>query len=174
MRCFLLHWFLICAISLYFLKVVIQVVHSLDEIKVPAARAIVIWMMGEYSNLGEMLPRMVTTVLKYLAWSFPSEALETKLQILNTSVKVCQLTVSKKGKKETVVVFFFDSVMNLFSYYESSMYASHVFMIVAYNICKKKSGCTYIYIYIYLHMCACVCVCIYIYLFSILCNIYNT
>ncbi|XP_021610214.1 AP3-complex subunit beta-A isoform X2 [Manihot esculenta] len=69
-------------------KVVIQVVHSLDEIKVPAARAIVIWMMGEYSNLGEMLPRMVTTVLKYLAWSFPSEALETKLQILNTSVKV--------------------------------------------------------------------------------------
>lgn len=38
--------------------------------------------------MGEIIPRMLTTVLKYLAWSFTSEALETKLQILNTTVKV--------------------------------------------------------------------------------------
>ncbi|EEF29234.1 conserved hypothetical protein [Ricinus communis] len=69
-------------------KVVIQLVRSLDSIKVPAARAIIIWMMGEYNDLGEIIPRMLTTVLKYLAWSFSSEALETKLQILNTIVKV--------------------------------------------------------------------------------------
>ncbi|XP_058002291.1 AP3-complex subunit beta-A isoform X1 [Hevea brasiliensis] len=74
-------------------KVVIQLVRSLDSIKVPAARAIIIWMMGEYNNLGEIIPRMVTTVLQYLAWSFSSEALETKLQILNTTFKVCQIAV---------------------------------------------------------------------------------
>ncbi|WCJ19629.1 AP-3 complex subunit beta [Euphorbia peplus] len=69
-------------------KVVIQLVRSLDSIKVPAARAVIIWMIGEYNRLGEIMPRMLTTVLKYLAWSFSSEALETKLQILNTTVKV--------------------------------------------------------------------------------------
>ncbi|XP_062092663.1 AP3-complex subunit beta-A isoform X2 [Humulus lupulus] len=69
-------------------KVIIQLVRSLDTMKVPAARAIIIWMVGEYSSLGELVPRMLTTVLKYLAWCFPSEALESKLQILNTTVKV--------------------------------------------------------------------------------------
>lgn len=73
------------------LKVVIQLVRSLDSIKVPAARATIIWMIGEYRNLGEIIPRMLTIVLKYLAWSFTSEALETKLQILNTTVKVYQI-----------------------------------------------------------------------------------
>ncbi|KAK8593284.1 hypothetical protein V6N12_045367 [Hibiscus sabdariffa] len=65
-------------------KVIIQLVRSLDRIKVPAARAMIIWMMGEYSSLGEIIPRMLTTVLKYLAWCFTLEALETKLQIINT------------------------------------------------------------------------------------------
>ncbi|XVF75327.1 hypothetical protein PTKIN_Ptkin13bG0179100 [Pterospermum kingtungense] len=69
-------------------KVIIQLVRSLDSIKVPAARAMIIWMVGEYSSLGEIIPRMLTTVLKYLAWCFTSEALEAKLQILNTASKV--------------------------------------------------------------------------------------
>uniref|UniRef100_A0A2N9I9F5 AP-3 complex subunit beta n=1 Tax=Fagus sylvatica TaxID=28930 RepID=A0A2N9I9F5_FAGSY len=69
-------------------KVIIQLIRSLDSIKVPAARAMIIWMVGEYSSLGETIPRMLTTVLKYLAWHFTSEALETKLQILNSIVKV--------------------------------------------------------------------------------------
>ncbi|GLT75421.1 hypothetical protein SLA2020_471500 [Shorea laevis] len=69
-------------------KVIIQLVRRLDSIKVPAARAMVIWMVGEYSSLGDIIPRMLTTVIKYLAWCFTSEALETKLQILNTTVKV--------------------------------------------------------------------------------------
>nr|POE45062.1 ap3-complex subunit beta-a [Quercus suber] len=41
-----------------------------------------------YSSLGETIPRTLSTVLKYLAWHFTSEALETKLQILNSIVKV--------------------------------------------------------------------------------------
>ncbi|MBA0878762.1 hypothetical protein Goshw_011885 [Gossypium schwendimanii] len=48
----------------------------------------IIWMVGEYSSLGEIIPRMLTTVLKYLAWCFTSEPLETKLQILSTVTKV--------------------------------------------------------------------------------------
>lgn len=70
-------------------KVIIQLVRSLDKIKVPAARAMIIWMVGEYCSLGDIIPRMLSTVLKYLAWCFASEALETKLQILNTTAKVC-------------------------------------------------------------------------------------
>ncbi|TYH73559.1 hypothetical protein ES332_D05G337400v1 [Gossypium tomentosum] len=71
-------------------KVIIQLVRRLDSVKVPAARAMIIWMVGEYSSLGEIIPRMLTTVLKYLAWGFPSEAPETKLQILNTVCKVLE------------------------------------------------------------------------------------
>ncbi|PPR97098.1 hypothetical protein GOBAR_AA23560 [Gossypium barbadense] len=69
-------------------KVIVQLVRSLDSIKVPSVRAMIIWMVGEYSSLGEIIPRMLTTVLKYLAWCFTSEALETKLQILSTVTKV--------------------------------------------------------------------------------------
>lgn len=54
----------------------------------PAARAMIVWMVGEYNSLGDIIPRMLTTVLKYLARCFTSEELETKLQICNTTVKV--------------------------------------------------------------------------------------
>ncbi|KAB2634397.1 AP3-complex subunit beta-A [Pyrus ussuriensis x Pyrus communis] len=56
--------------------------------KVPAARAMVVWMVGEYNSLGDLIPRMLATVLKYLAGCFASEEVETKLQICNTAVKV--------------------------------------------------------------------------------------
>ncbi|XP_047330005.1 AP3-complex subunit beta-A isoform X2 [Impatiens glandulifera] len=69
-------------------KVVIQLVRSLDTIKVPQARAMITWMAGEYSSVGSFIPRALMTVLQYLAWCFPSESLEMKLQILNTAAKV--------------------------------------------------------------------------------------
>ncbi|KAL1218591.1 AP3-complex subunit beta-A [Cardamine amara subsp. amara] len=69
-------------------KVIIQLFRSLDSIKVPSARATIIWMVGVYCSLGHIIPRMLTTITKYLAWSFKSEASETKLQILNTTAKV--------------------------------------------------------------------------------------
>ncbi|KAK8466922.1 hypothetical protein PHAVU_008G232400 [Phaseolus vulgaris] len=69
-------------------KVIIQLVRSLDKIKVPAARAMIIWMLGKYCSLGEIVPRMLITVLEYLAQCFTSEALEAKLQILNTTAKI--------------------------------------------------------------------------------------
>ncbi|KAF8397480.1 hypothetical protein HHK36_016397 [Tetracentron sinense] len=69
-------------------KVIIQLVRLLDSIKVPAARAMIIWVVGEYSSIGQIIPRMLATVIKYLAWCFTSEALETKHQILSTTSKV--------------------------------------------------------------------------------------
>ncbi|KAK2999987.1 hypothetical protein RJ639_024452 [Escallonia herrerae] len=69
-------------------KVIIHLVRRLESIKVPAARSLVIWMVGEYNSIGHIIPKMLPTTLKYLAWCFSSEALETKLQILNATVKV--------------------------------------------------------------------------------------
>ena len=69
-------------------KVIIRLVRNLDVIKVPAARATIIWLVGEYCSIGERIPWMLTSVLKYLACCFTSEASETKLQILNTATKV--------------------------------------------------------------------------------------
>lgn len=69
-------------------KVIAHLIRSLDSIRVPAARAMVIWMVGEYNFVGEIMSKLLLTVLQYLAWCFRSEALETKLQILNACVKV--------------------------------------------------------------------------------------
>ncbi|KAJ0246924.1 AP3-complex subunit beta-A [Hirschfeldia incana] len=69
-------------------KVIIQLFRSLDSVKVAAARASIIWMVGVYCSLGHIIPKMLTTITKYLAWSFKSEASETKLQVLNTTAKV--------------------------------------------------------------------------------------
>ncbi|CAH9121359.1 unnamed protein product [Cuscuta epithymum] len=69
-------------------KVIIHLVRILDSIRVPKARATIIWIFGEYNNIGHIIPMVLSTVLKYLAWCFTSEAPETKLQIINACVKV--------------------------------------------------------------------------------------
>ncbi|XP_051121895.1 AP3-complex subunit beta-A [Andrographis paniculata] len=69
-------------------KVIVHLLRSLDSIYAPAARAMVIWMMGEYCNIGGLIPKMIPTVFKYIARHFTSEAVESKLQIINACVKV--------------------------------------------------------------------------------------
>ncbi|XP_060175442.1 AP3-complex subunit beta-A isoform X1 [Lycium barbarum] len=69
-------------------KVIVHLARKLDSIRVPSARAMIIWMLGEYNSTGHIIPKVLPTVLKYLAWTFSSEALEAKLQILNAMVKV--------------------------------------------------------------------------------------
>lgn len=69
-------------------KVIVRLVRGLDKLKEPAARSLIIWMFGEYSFMGDLTTKIVPPVLKYLAWSFVAEAVETKLQILNSSAKV--------------------------------------------------------------------------------------
>ncbi|KAF7033914.1 hypothetical protein CFC21_044980 [Triticum aestivum] len=70
------------------LLVIIRLVRCLDTIMEPAARSLIIWIFGEYSSTGNLIPKIAPVVLKYLAWSFAAEVLETKLQILNASAKV--------------------------------------------------------------------------------------
>ncbi|XP_052154130.1 AP3-complex subunit beta-A [Oryza glaberrima] len=69
-------------------KVIVRLVRSLDKIKEPAARSLIIWIFGEYGSIGNIIPKITPAVLKYLAWSFAAEMLETKLQILNAAAKV--------------------------------------------------------------------------------------
>ncbi|AQK78332.1 AP3-complex subunit beta-A [Zea mays] len=69
-------------------KVIVRLVRGLDKLKEPAARSLIIWMFGEYSFMGDLTTKIVPPVLKYLAWSFVAEVVETKLQILNSSAKV--------------------------------------------------------------------------------------
>ncbi|KAK1299523.1 AP3-complex subunit beta-A [Acorus calamus] len=76
-------------------KVIVQLVRSLDVIKVPVARAIIVWMLGEYSSIGQIIPRMALSVFEYLACSFASEEVETKHQILNLAAK---FTVCAEGE----------------------------------------------------------------------------
>ena len=85
---FPLHFYLTCSIIASPLKVIIRLVRTLDTIKEPAARSLIIWIFGEYSSTGNLIPKIAPAVLKYLAWSFAAEVLETKLQILNTCAKV--------------------------------------------------------------------------------------
>jgi AP-3 complex subunit beta len=69
----------------------VELARSLDRLKVPAARAIVIWMIGEFGSVGSRLPLLVPVILRYLGGTFKKEADETKLQILNFAVKVALL-----------------------------------------------------------------------------------
>ncbi|KAM7494896.1 hypothetical protein LguiB_029505 [Lonicera macranthoides] len=75
-------------------KVIVHLVRSLDSLKVSAARAMIVWMVGEYNSIGDIIPKILPTVLKYLARCFTTEAHETKLQTLNAAVKV---TLCAKG-----------------------------------------------------------------------------
>lgn len=70
------------------MKVIVHLVRSLDSMSAPAARAMVIWMLGEYCNIGGLISKMIPTIFKYLARRFNLESVETKLQIVNACVKV--------------------------------------------------------------------------------------
>lgn len=69
-------------------RVIVHLVRSLDSMSAPAARAMVIWMLGEYCNIGGLISKMIPTIFKYLALRFNLESVETKLQIVNACVKV--------------------------------------------------------------------------------------
>ncbi|CAM8960725.1 unnamed protein product [Rhodiola kirilowii] len=91
-------------------KVIVLLVHSLDSIKVPAARAIIVWMIGEYGFTGDIVPRMLLVVLSYLAGCFCKEASETRLQIINTIFKVL---FHAKGEDLATFKKIFDYVLDL-------------------------------------------------------------
>lgn len=73
-------------------QVFARLVRLLDHMKVPEARAVVVWMVGEHSLGSTRVLQMLPIVLQYLAGSFIKEADETKLQILNCAAKVLSMS----------------------------------------------------------------------------------
>lgn len=62
-----------------------QMAKLLDFITVPAARAAILWLIGEYNN---RVPKIAPDVLRKAAKSFADEQNIVKLQILNLAVKL--------------------------------------------------------------------------------------
>jgi AP-3 complex subunit beta len=57
-----------------------------DTISVPAARAAILWVMGEYA---ERVPKIAPDVLRKVAKTFTEEEPEVKMQTLNLAAKLC-------------------------------------------------------------------------------------
>ena len=57
-----------------------------DTITEPAAKAAILWVLGEYS---ERVPKIAPDVLRKMAKTFPNEDPQVKLQILNLAIKLC-------------------------------------------------------------------------------------
>jgi AP-3 complex subunit beta len=65
--------------------IITQMAKLMDFITVPAARASILWLLGEYSN---RVPKIAPDVLRKLAKSFIDEEDVVKLQVLNLAVKL--------------------------------------------------------------------------------------
>lgn len=103
--------------------------------KVPEARAVVIWMVGEEGLNSELVSQMLPVVLRYLAVSFTKEADETKLQILNCAAKV--ITIGIVG----CVVYYWIygvTILSLASCFK--LWESHIFEILGFHPLHSNSG----------------------------------
>ena len=67
-------------------EIIIHMSKLVDSITVPAARAAILWVLGEYSS---RVPKIAPDVLRKMAKTFPSEDPEVKMQILNLALKLC-------------------------------------------------------------------------------------
>ena len=72
-----------------------------DSITEPAAKAAILWVLGEYS---ERVPKIAPDVLRKMAKTFGNEDPQVKLQILNLAIKLC-LTNPKQTKLLAQYVF---------------------------------------------------------------------
>ncbi|CAO1380370.1 unnamed protein product [Diamesa hyperborea] len=66
-------------------RIITQMSKLLDFIHVPAARASILWLIGEYND---RVPKIAPDVLRKLAKSFVDEENVVKLQVLNLAVKL--------------------------------------------------------------------------------------
>lgn len=66
-------------------RIITQMSKLLDFITVPAARASILWLIGEYN---EHVPKIAPDVLRKMAKSFCDEDTSVKLQVLNLAVKL--------------------------------------------------------------------------------------
>jgi len=94
-------------------KAVKRLVRLLEKISVPAARASIVWIVGEFSaTVKEYAP----DTLRKLAKGFRDEAVEVKFQILNLAVKLwvqTRLKSSSGGDRSDVLRLLFEYVLQL-------------------------------------------------------------
>jgi AP-3 complex subunit beta len=57
-----------------------------DSITVPAAKAAILWVMGEYC---ERVPKIAPDVLRKMAKTFAAEEPQVKMQTINLAAKLC-------------------------------------------------------------------------------------
>ncbi|BBN13883.1 AP-3 complex subunit beta [Marchantia polymorpha subsp. ruderalis] len=96
-------------------EVLARLIRGLDKLNVQRARAIVIWMIGEFSETGTLVPKMIPVVLQYLAGTFTKESDETKLQIMNCAAKVVLRSQASSDSASQVALLVFDTVLRLAS-----------------------------------------------------------
>ena len=66
-------------------EIIVHMAKLLDSIKVPAARAAILWVLGEYSD---RVPKVAPDVLRKMAKNFTQEETEVKMQVLNLATKL--------------------------------------------------------------------------------------
>ncbi|XP_078428645.1 protein affected trafficking 2 [Wolffia australiana] len=87
-------------------KVIVVLIRCLDKIKEASARALIIWIAGEYCHVGDIIPKIIPTVVCYLGQCFSSEELEAKNQIMNTAAKVALKANGEEQRHFLKVLFY--------------------------------------------------------------------
>ncbi len=67
-------------------EIIVQMAKLVDSINVPAARAAILWVVGEYC---ERVPKVAPDVLRKMTKSFVTEEPQVKMQVLNLAAKLC-------------------------------------------------------------------------------------
>lgn len=75
-------------------ELIAHMARLVDSVKLPMAKASILWLVGEYCNL---VPKIAPDVLRKAAKIFPTEEEIVKLQIINLAAKLC--TVNPKQTK---------------------------------------------------------------------------
>ena len=70
--------------------------------QVPAARAAILWVLGEYS---ERVPKVAPDVLRKMAKNFTQEETEVKMQVLNLATKLALVNPEQTELLAQVVFF---------------------------------------------------------------------
>jgi AP-3 complex subunit beta len=82
-----------------------------NKITVPMARASILWLIGEYSDL---VPKLAPDVLRQMAKAFCDEQDIVKLQIINLAIKLSCTTSSSSSNTKTHLLIQY--VLNLAKY----------------------------------------------------------
>ena len=82
-------------------EIITHMAKLVDSIEVPAAKAAILWVLGEYS---ERVSKIAPDVLRKMAKTFTAEEPQVKMQILNLAAKLC-LTNPEQTKPLALYVF---------------------------------------------------------------------